>query len=127
MKSSDDTGNVISGHFTGNDNQENETGQCFICMKSVMLEVRVPREKRKNSWRKKLIPYNLIRNCEQTAEGIFIETHDDTRITIEGDRLDRIFDAIGNHRLRMIKPLGTTESKEKDQPWITKIIIRESE
>lgn len=64
MKSSDDTDNIISGYFTGNDNQENETGQCFICMKSVMLEVRVPREKRKNSWRKKLIPYNFIKNSE---------------------------------------------------------------
>lgn len=129
MESND---NIIK--LTSGDNQESEEaleiGRCFASMKgghrAMTLEIRVPiGNTRDNLWRRKLIPYNLIEDCEQSPEGIVIVTHSGVVVTIEGDDLDRIFNEIGNVRLRMVRPLLKGESRKENEPRPNKITIEE--
>ena len=120
MNPHDDVSNVVP--FT-NDSQtepEIETGSCFVIVRggrqAMMLEIRLPATDDSN-WRRIGIPYPLY-GVEMSPSGIVIETHKGDMITIKGDRLDRIFDALCDHKLRRIRP---GEEVAEDEPKITEI------
>lgn len=132
--------NVIKAAFGEGDTQEK--GRCFILMKgahqAMMLEVRIfiPDGKkgvRHDVWQREFIPYaeikrgRLIPSVGKADEDMIITLYDDTIITVSGDNLTRLADALPEHKLRMVRPLRSGESRTEDEPRIIAITIEDAE
>lgn len=111
------------------DDDEIKSGKCFATVTGGrmvhMLEIRIPL--RDNIIKRKLFPYSNMNEPEfiqYNPKGVIsIITDVGTHITIEGDDLGRIFDAISSHKLRMIRPANEGEEIDEGEPRPYKITI----
>ena len=111
------------------DSDDREKGRGYTIMRgsrqAMMLEIKIPVPGRQNVWVRTGFPYATIEECIHNQEELFIKLHDGRLITITGDNLGRLFDAILDHKLRMVRPLLESESRKEDEPRPIKIIIED--
>lgn len=127
MALSDETGKVVPFQNDNDDADEVEKGTCFVIMRgarqTMTLDFKIP--VREGVWRKRGFPYTSFDEYEHTPDGIEILTDRGVIIVIEGDDLDRLYDEIGNHRLRLVRPAEEGEEVENGEPRPNKIIFIE--
>jgi len=112
---------------------EMETGTCFTCERGGRivntLELQIPKylKDKQRIIIYRGIPYSTIEDYQLTPKGIIITTDRNITITIEGNKLRRIFDALLDHKLRMIRPANEGETIGDGEPEPKKITIKENE
>lgn len=122
MSQNDDTTNVVSLH---SDNTQ-EQGKCFLIVsQAITLDFKIPVPGREGVWTKRGFPYTSFDEYHQTPDGIEIITDRGIIIVIEGDDLDRLYEAIGDHKLRMIRPAQKGGEVKDGEPRPNKIIFIE--
>jgi len=132
MNQHDDSGDSKVVYLkVANKQEEIEVGSCYVIMRgsqqAMTLEVRLPISGRTNAWRHYGFPYPLCVMEMTPKGGIVLETVTGTIITIKGNNLGRLFAAICDHKLRMVRPALKDETFKDDEPKPTKITIEEAE
>jgi len=112
---------------------EMETGTCFTSERGGRivntLELQIPKylKDKQRIIIYRGIPYSTIEDYQLTPKGIIITTDRNITITIEGNKLRRLFDALLDHKLRMIRPANKGETINDDEPRPNKITIKEGD
>ena len=127
-----DTSNVISlESFINQKQKEDESGNCYTIMRgsgqAMTLEVRLPVSGRNAALRHRGFSYPIFDMAMTPKDGIVLETIKGTIINIKGNNLFRLFAAICDHKLRMVRPATKDKIFKDGEPKITKITIKEAE